>query len=617
MSEQENKSVEFVHLHVHSEFSLLDGACRVSGLVKATKNNPSRAIAITDHGNMYGAFRFCEEAKKAGINGILGCEFYVVDDLTNKQPKEHRGHLILLAKNFKGYLNLCKLNSKAWVDGFYFKPRIDYNFLAEHSDNLVCLSGCLAGHIPYYLLNGMRDVAVEYAVKLKKIFKDDFYIELQDHGIAEQRQVNPELIKLARELKIPLVATNDVHYINRDDAEMQDAMMCVEMKKFIDDPDRLKMSTDEFYLKTGEQMLELFPECPEAISNTVVIANKCKCEIEKQDLIPVFDVPTGEDNVTYFKRLTEEGILKKYSKITPEVRARVDTEYNLIIKNGFTDYYLIVADFISWAKNRGIAVGPGRGSGAGSIIAYALDITEVEPLRYDLLFERFIHSERVSPPDFDIDFCCVRRGEVIDYVVEKYKKEKVCQIVTFGTLAARAAIKDIARVYKVPYSESDKITKPLVFKQSVRPPILPYVFDKVTITDPKTFPDWESKTESEREDLIANFKKETKKSENCKNPDLIAIYNSDPQIKKIVDMGIKVEGFPRNCSTHAAGVIICKEVVGDVTPLQRNGTDITSQFNMSEIEECGMLKMDFLGLITLTDIQGALAEIKRTNGVDI
>lgn len=609
----------FVHLHNHTEYSLLDGAARISKLVKTAKEHGAPAVAITDHGNMYGTYKFYKECKKQGIKAIIGCEIYVVGDLTSRIPSEHRAHLILLAKDNEGYTNLCKINSKAWTDGFYYKPRVDYSFLSEHCKGLICLSGCLAGHIPQLLMQGMYDEAKKYAVNLKNIFGDNFYIELQDHNMPEQKEVNPKLIQIAKELGIELVATNDVHYIFADDAEMQDALMCVEMRKTVDDPERMRFSSDQFYMKTFDEMNKLFgTTAPSALSNTLAIADKCNCHpFEKANLIPEFKKEGVTDNAVYLRQLVEEGLKKKYGKITSEIQERYETEFKVIHKQGFIDYFLIVADFMKFANDKGIAVGPGRGSGAGSIIAYALNITLLDPLRYGLLFERFLHGERVSSPDFDLDFCCNRRGEVIDYVIEKYGHNKVCQIVTFGTLAAKAAIKDIARVFKMPYAEVDTITKPMVFNQQVRPPVLPYVFDIKKIKDPRTDAAFETWDEKKQEQAVDDFKKEQSKLAELRKPELINLYRNNPEIKKIVDMALKVEGFPRNCSTHAAGVIICNKVVGDVTPLQRNGTDITSQFDMKEIEELGMLKMDFLGLITLTDIQGALNDIEAQLGIKV
>ena len=625
--------MSFVHLHVHTEFSLLDGAARISRLAKTCRALGMNAVAITDHGNMYGAYKFyqainkfnadeADKRKKAiekGLSvayqepfkGVIGCEAYIVDDLTQHIHTEHIGHIVLLAKNNAGYINLCKINSKAWVDGMYKKPRIDYDFLTAHADGIICLSGCLAGHIPYFLLQGMYDEAKKYAVRLRDAFGADFYIELQDHNLPEQKAVVPQLIKLATELGIEMVATNDVHYLGRDDAEMQRALVCVTTKKFIDDPNDMLMGTDEFYLKSPAEMEKIFGRiAPTAIANTQKIADKCNCHpFEKQDLIPKFTQNTGVDNVTYFRDLVEKGLKERYGHhLPPAVTARYETEFKVINDQKFVDYFLIVADLMEYANSKGIATGPGRGSGAGSIIAYALGITRLDPLKHDLLFERFLHSERISQPDFDLDFCCNRRGEVIEYVIGKYGKDHVCQIITFGTMAAKAAIKDIARVFKMPYAEGERITKPINVAPAEKPPILPYIFDLKKIDPP---PD--GATEKEIEEIH----KEQDKLHRLRTPELVNMYRNQPEVKKIVDMALKVEGFPRNCSTHAAGVIICKEIVGDVTPLQRSGTDVTSQYDMTEIEELGMLKMDFLGLITLTDIQGTINDVKKYLKKDI
>ena len=612
--------MSFAHLHLHTEYSLLDGAARISRLAKTATNLGMNAIAITDHGNMYGVYKFYKEIKKFNeanpttpVKGIIGCEGYIVDDLTEQKPKEHIGHIVFLAKNNTGYFNLCKINTKAWTDGFYGKPRIDYNFLKEHKEGLICLSGCLAGHIPHFLLQGMYDEAKKYAIKLKEIFGEDFYLEIQDHNMSEQKVVIPQIIKLAKELNIELVATNDVHYLNKEDAEMQKTLVCVTTKKTFDEKNDMLMPTEEFYLKSPKEMHNLFDKiAPHACENTIRIAEKCNVSpFGKADLIPEFALPKNtkcKTNVEYFRELIEKGLKEIYGNPLPKnVKSRYETEFNVIADNNFVDYFLIVADFMKHAIDKDIAVGPGRGSGAGSIIAYALGITRLDPLKYDLLFERFLHNERVSMPDFDLDFCCNRRGEVIDYVIGKYGKNHVCQIITFGTLAAKAAIKDIARVFKMPYSEVDKITKPINVAPSEKPPILPYIFELKKLEKPK---------DSAGEKAIEEYYKEQKKLAELRVPELVNLYKANPEVKKIVDMSMKVEGFPRNRSTHAAGVIICKEIVGNVTPLQTNAgegniREITSQFDMKEIEELGMLKIDFLGLITLTDIQGTIKDIKR------
>jgi len=609
--------MSFVHLHNHTEYSLLDGAARISKLVKTAKDRGAPAVAITDHGNMYGTLRFYKECKKADIKAIIGCEVYIVDDMSTQNPKEHIGHLVLLAKDNVGYTNLCKINTAAWTKGFYYKPRIDYDFLAKHSKGLIALSACLAGHIPQNLLLGFYDEAKKYAEKLEKTFGKDFYIELQDHGIPEQATVNSQLIKLAKEMDVELVATNDVHYINKEDYEMHDALLCVQTRALIDEPDRMRFPTDQFYIKTLEEMQKLkFPA--EALTNTLKIAEKCDCHpFDRQNFMPEFIAPKGKDNVDYFRELIEKGLKEKYGKITPVVRDRYEREFNVIHGQGFVDYFLIVADLMKFANDNGIAVGPGRGSGAGSIIAYALNITMLDPLKYNLLFERFLHGERISVPDFDLDFCYKRRQEMVDYATKKYGTDYVCQIVTFGTMAAKAAIKDIARVYKMPYAEVDAITKPIQVGQVLKPPYLSYIFDLKKLRDPAAEPDFALKPVQEREKLLGEYKKEKEKLEALRTGDLVRLYANNESVRKIVDMALKIEGFPRNCSVHAAGIIICNKVVGEAIPLAKNGNEVTSQFDKKEIEGLGMLKIDLLGLITLTDIQGAIDDVKEKLGVSI
>ncbi len=585
---------DFVHLHLHTEYSLLDGATRIDKLFPALKEKGMDTVAITDHGNMFGSLYFAEEAKKAGIKYIIGCEMYVCDDYTVKAGKPNYDHLILLCKNKKGYKNLIKLDSIAYVDGFHYKPRIDYKTLEQYSEGLICLSGCLAGRVSKRLVQNDYDGALETALYLKRIYGDDFYLEIQDHGIEEQIRINPYLVKLSKETGIPLVATNDVHYMERDDAEMQDVVMCISMKTTLDNPDRLRMETSESYLKSPEEMKELFSTIPEAIENTVKIAEKIEEEVftlddrgtPKKDpaLIPKYYPDDGSSPYDYLKKLGEEGLKRRYKEITPEIRERFDYEFDVISSMGFCDYYLIVWDFINYARSVGIPVGAGRGSGVGSIVAYVIGITDVEPLKYNLLFERFLNRERVSMPDFDVDISDARRGEVVEYVRKKYGSDRVAQIVTFGTLASKAAIKDVARVYNLPYSDSDKITKLMDGKSTIEQSL---------------------------------GKKLTKDGVNVGVPDLIELYENEPTLKKIIDMAIKVEGLPRNTSMHAAGVVICEKPIMENVPLQRNGDDITTQFDMIEVESIGMLKMDFLGLRTLTDVQYACNYVKEDFGIDI
>ncbi len=582
---------DFVHLHLHTEYSLLDGAARIDKLFDACHSKGMDAVAITDHGNMFGTLYFAEEAKKAGIKAIIGCEMYVCDDYKVTSGRPDYDHLILLCKNKTGYKNLIKLDSIAYVDGFYYKPRIDYKTLAQYSEGLICLSACLAGRVAKNLLANDYEKAVETAEMLRGIYKDDFYLEIQDHGLEDQKRINPLLIKLSKETGIPLVATNDVHYLERDDAEMQDVVMCISMKTTIDDPKRMKMESDQSYLKSPEEMKALFSHIPEAIENTVKIADKVTEEvfaltkkgepIRDVSLIPKYVPDDGSTPKEYLRKLTEEGLRKKYKEITPEIRERVEYEFDVISSMGFCDYYLIVWDFINYARSVGIPVGAGRGSGVSSIIAYSIGITDVEPLKYQLIFERFLNRERVSMPDFDVDIADARRGEVVEYVRNKYGPERVAQIVTFGTLAAKAAIKDVARVYRTPYAEVDKVTKLMDGKSTIK------------------------------QSLGMELNKD---KENVGVPELIEIYNNDAELHKIIDMAIKVEGLPRNTSMHAAGVVICEKPIMENVPLQRNGDDVTTQFDMIEVEALGMLKMDFLGLRTLTDVQLACQYVEENTG---
>lgn len=585
---------DFVHLHLHTEYSLLDGAVRIDKLFSACKERGMDTVAITDHGNMFGTLYFAEEAKKAGIKYIIGCEMYICDDYTVKSGKQDYDHIILLCKNKAGYKNLVKLDSIAYVDGFYYKPRIDYKTLAEHSEGLICCSACLAGRVAKRLLLNDYDGAAETAKRLKGVFKDDFYLEIQDHGLPEQKKINPLLIKLSKELDIPLVATNDVHYLSREDSEMQDVVMCISMKTTYDDPNRMKMGSDQSYLKSPEEMKELFSYLPEAVENTVKIADKVTEEVFNLDdkgepvrdwsLIPKYKPDDGSTPEQYLRKLGEEGLKRRYKVITDEIRDRFEYEFGVISSMGFCDYYLIVWDFINYARSVGIPVGAGRGSGVSSIVAYSVGITDVEPLKYSLIFERFLNSERVSMPDFDVDISDLRRGEVVEYVRQKYGADKVAQIVTFGTLASKAAIKDVARVYRIPYAEVDKITKLMDGKSTIK------------------------------QSLGMEL---TKEGVNVGVPELIELYNNDEQVKKIIDMAIKVEGLPRNTSMHAAGVVICEKPIMENVPLQRNGDDITTQFDMVEVEALGMLKMDFLGLRTLTDVQLACQYVKENTGREL
>ena len=585
---------DFVHLHVHTEYSLLDGATRIDKIFDSVKQKGMDTIAITDHGNMFGTLYFAEEAKKAGIKSIIGCEMYVCDDYLEKTGKQNYDHLILICKNKKGYKNLIKLDSIAYVDGFHYKPRIDYKTLKEHSEGLICLSACLAGRVAKRLVEGDYDGAKQTALYLKDVYGEDFYLEIQDHGLADQKRINPLLIKLSNETGIPLVATNDVHYLEREDAEMQDVLMCISMKTTIDDPTRLKMESDQSYLKTPDEMKSLFAHIPQAIENTVKIADKVTEEvfdltkkgepIRDISLIPKYYPEDGSSPKEYLYKLASEGLKKRYPVITKEIQDRFDYEFDVISSMGFCDYYLIVWDFINYARSVDIPVGAGRGSGVSSIIAYSVGITDVEPLRYNLIFERFLNRERVSMPDFDVDISDARRGEVVEYVRNKYGHDKVAQIVTFGTLAAKLAIKDVGRVYRVPYSETDKITKLMDAKFSV--------------------------------DQNFGFKK-SKDGEDVSVKELVEMYNQDETVRKVVDMARRVEDMPRQTGMHAAGVVICEKPIMENVPLQRNGDDVTTQFDMIEVEALGMLKMDFLGLRTLTDVQLACKYAEEDFGVHL
>ena len=565
----------FVHLHLHTEYSLLDGACRIDRLIDHVKSIGQSAVAITDHGVMYGCVDFYKKCKKEGVKPIIGCEVYV--STRGMTDKVHRVdgyfHLVLLCKNKTGYQNLIKLVSHGFIDGFYTKPRVDHELLKKHSEGLICLSACLAGEIPRALVADDIEKAREVALFYKEIFGEDFYIELQDHGIEDQQKILPKLISLARELDIPMVATNDCHYIKQEDAKMQYALICVQTNKTLTDPDTLEFETEEFYVKTGEEMYNLFGYVQEACENTVKIAEKCNFDYEfGVTKLPKYRAPDGSDNYDFFVRLCNEGLRKHYKEITPEIQARLDYEISVISKMGFVNYYLIVYDFINYAKTHDIPVGPGRGSGAASLCAYCMGITSIDPLKYNLLFERFLNPERVSMPDFDVDFCYEKRQQVIDYVIDKYGADHVAQIITFGTMLARGAIRDIARVLTIPYAVADKVAK-----------LIP--------NEPKM--------------TIAKALTISKEMEN--------LYNTDPQIKELIDLALKVEGMPRHASTHAAGVVITDLAAEEYVPLQSNEGQIVTQFPMTTIEELGLLKMDFLGLRTLTVIDHCAKMVKQVN----
>ena len=569
------KARNFTHLHLHTEYSLLDGACRIEGLMQRVKALGQTAVAITDHGVMYGCVDFYKAAKKAGVKPIIGCEVYVATrtrfDKVNRIDGSN--HLVLLCKNETGYKNLIKMVSAGFTEGFYNKPRVDHELLEEYHEGLICLSACLAGEIPQALLAGDYEKAKNLARYYEDLFgKGNYYIEIQDHGLDEQRTVLPLLVRLSRETGIPLVATNDAHYLEKEDSRMQHILICIQTNKTVNDDDVLEFGTDEFYVKSTEEMYELFSAWPEACENTNRIAERCSFDFEfGVTKLPYFVAPDGMDNKEYFVKLCRDGLLRRYGADVPEdIRARLDYEISIIDRMGYINYYLIVFDFINYAKSQGIPVGPGRGSGAGSLAAYCVGITNIDPIKYNLLFERFLNPERVSMPDFDIDFCYERRQEVIDYVIRKYGADHVAQIVTFGTMAARAAIRDVGRVLDMPYGTVDGIAK-LV-------PMEP----KMTLT------------------RALSISRELK-----------ARYDADPQVKELIDMSLKLEGMPRHASTHAAGVVITREAADEYVPLATNDGNPVTQFTMTTIEELGLLKMDFLGLRTLTVIDDAEKMIRK------
>lgn len=606
---------EFVHLHLHTEYSLLDGACKIDNLIDYCKSNGIDTVCMTDHGNMYGTLHFAEKAAVAGIKYIIGCEFYMTRDMYDKTGNTAE-HLILLAKNKAGYKNLVQLDSLAFVDGFYYKPKIDYKILKKHSEGVICLSACLAGGIPRRLLAGDYDGAREMALYLKEVFGEDFYIEIQDHGIEEEKRVLPLLVKLAEEIGVELVATNDVHYLTKQDSDMQDVLMCIQMKKTLDDPKRMKFDTQEFYFKSAEEMKALFPNLPKAISNTRVIADKVTepafnldkkgYPIRDMSLIPGYNPPDGSTPEEYLRKLTDIGLVKRYGTVTERERSRADYELDVICRMGYAEYYLIVWDFINWSKENGIPVGPGRGSGVSSIVAYSIGITDVEPLQYDLLFERFLNPDRVSMPDFDIDFCTDRREETIEYVRRKYNPENVCQIVTFGTMAAKNAIKDVGRVMRVPYSETDKVTKIMDGKTSISD----LLGRRIKSAEDKARAESDPDKKADLEGKLAELKV-------ARNAEFCALYEEDQTLRRVIDMALQLEGMPRQTGMHAAGVVICRKRIADNVPLSRNGDDITTQYVAKEIEALGMLKMDFLALVTLTDIKKCVDYIKEDTGYEV
>ena len=567
--------MSFVHLHVHTEYSLLDGACRIGSMMERVKEMGQTAVAITDHGVMYGCIDFYKAAKAAGVKPIIGCEVYVAPrtmaDRVHGIDNEAY-HLVLLCENMTGYQNLCKLVSEAFTNGFYGKPRVDLALLEQYHQGLIALSACLAGAIPQYLMENDYDAAKKYALKLSSIFgSGNFYLEMQDHGIEEQVAVNQGVQRLARETGLPLVVTNDAHYLRKEDATMQDVLLCIQTGKTVDEENRMKFETEEFYLKSEDEMRELFPNCDEAFENTARIADRCNVEFVFNEYhLPAFPVPEGYTNEKYFRKLCYEGFQERYENPPDSYLERLEYEIGVISRMGYVNYYLIVWDFIRYAKESGIPVGPGRGSGAASIVAYCMHITEVDPMKYALIFERFLNPERVSMPDFDTDFCQERRGEVIEYVMRKYGKDHVAQIATFGTMAARGAIRDVGRALNFTYAETDVVAK-----------------------------------------MVPNSLHITLKEALEVSTELKDRYNNDERVKKLIDTAMSLEGMPRNTSTHAAGVVITADPVYTYVPLSRNDDTIVTQYTMTTIEELGLLKMDFLGLRNLTVIRDAEMQIRK------
>ena len=572
--------MSFTHLHLHTEYSLLDGACRIPKLVERIKALGMTSCAITDHGVMYGCIDFYSAMKDAGIKPIIGCEVYVCRDRLDKSAANREySHLILLCENNTGYQNLMKLVSEGFLTGYYYRPRIDYNLIRQHSEGLICLSACLSGDLPKLLLQGRYDDAEAYVREMQDIFGEkNFYVEIMDHGIREEKIVMPRLISLAREMNVPLVATNDCHYLEEKDADAQEVLLCIQTGKTLDDANRMRMDTRQLYVKSEDEMRTLFAACPDAVDRTQEIADRCNVEFEfGVTRLPHYPVPEGETALSMLTCLTHEGLRERYpdAKETDEPWQRLNYELNVISSMGYVDYFLIVWDFIRYAKSQGIMVGPGRGSGAGSIVAYSLGITMLDPLKYQLLFERFLNPERVSMPDIDVDFCYERRQEVIDYVARKYGADHVSQIITFGTLQAKGCIRDVGRVLGMSYQDTDAVAKAIPF------------------------------------DLGMTLEKALTLS-----PLLKTMYDEQPEVHRLIDTAMTLEGMPRHASTHAAGVLITGKPVMEYVPLQRNDEVITTQYPMGTIERLGLLKMDFLGLRTLTVIRDTL-DMLREQGIDM
>lgn len=568
----------FAHLHLHTEYSLLDGACRIKKLPALIKELGMDACAITDHGVLYGVVDFYTACQDAGVHPVIGCEMYLCPDMDEKvYANREYSHLILLCENNTGYQNLMYLCSEAFTRGFYYKPRIDYKLLREHSEGLICLTACLSGDLPKLLLDGRIAEAEKYTREMAALFgPDHFYIEIMDHGISEEKRLLPRIIDMSERTGIPLVATNDCHYMRREDAETQEVLMCIQTGKTLDDENRMRMDTDQLYVKSEDEMLALFPGHADAVQRAHDIAMRCNVTFDFNTVhLPHFPVPEGETSDTLLRRLVEEGFAKRYAADDPVARERLEYEIGVITQMGYVDYFLIVWDFVKFAKDAGIMVGPGRGSGAASIVAYCLNITQLDPIRYNLTFERFLNPERVSMPDIDMDFCYERRQEVINYVAHKYGQDHVCQIITFGTMAARGVIRDVGRVLGYTYAETDQIAKQVPMDQDM------------TLEKALTL-----------------------------STELKAGYENDPRIKRLIDISLKLEGMPRHASTHAAGVLITGEPAVHFVPLQTNEDVVTTQFPMGIIGKLGLLKMDFLGLRTLTVIRDTL-DLMRSQGVNM
>src|SRR5579864_8727239 len=586
-------SDNFVHLHLHTDYSLLDGACEISGLMDRAVELKHPAVAVTDHGNLFAAVNFYGEAIKHGLKPIIGCEAYVAgtNRFDRSTDSDRPNHLVLLCESETGYRNLVKLASAAYTEGFYYKPRIDKDLLARHSEGLIGLSACLRGEVAAALASDRYDAARQAAYDLRDIFgKGNFFLEIQDHGIADQQRINPNLVKLSRETGVPLVATNDCHYLTQADARAQDVLVCIQTGKTVNDSARMKFATNEFFFKSSDEMLKLFGEIPEALARTVEIAARCNVHLEKkQHVFPHFAVPADETLDSFFEKVTREGFARRREKLERLEKAgrlrhplqayedRLNREIGLVKQMRFAGYFLIVWDFMRFAREQCIPVGPGRGSAAGSLVSYSLHITDIDPLQYDLIFERFLNPERISFPDIDIDFCMRRRGEVISYVTEKYGRENVSQIITFGTMGAKAVIRDAGRALDMPFNEVDRIAK-----------------------------------------LVPNVLNITLKDALVQSPELKQLKEREPRVAELLEIAGRLEGLARHASTHAAGVVISPQPLTEIVPLYRSTRDeITTQYDMNALERIGLLKMDFLGLTTLTVLDDAVLLIKQNRGVDI